>query len=82
MLTLLFDYQGLLFIDFKCPGVSIIGEWYCETPEGLQYEIKAKRSGQLRNGFILFRDNTNSKCRNTEVTFTKVGDTRAPTLQS
>lgn len=80
MLTLFFDSQGLLLVDFKDPGVFITRGWYCETLERLRRLIKAKRPGKLRNGVILFiitQKQTTFKNGTDEITLTLVGDTRA-----
>ena len=53
MVTVFFDYQGVLFLDFKEPGVNINAERYVDSLKRLRVTIKNKRPGKLTNGVIL-----------------------------
>ena len=57
VVTVFFDYQGVLLLYFKEPGVSTNSERYADSLKRLRVSIKNKRPGKLTNGVILLHDN-------------------------
>ncbi|GFW57490.1 histone-lysine N-methyltransferase SETMAR [Trichonephila clavipes] len=56
-LTVFFDVQGPLLVEFLEHGKSINSDVYCETLRRLRRSIKNKRPGLLTEGVVLLHDN-------------------------
>ena len=57
MITVFWDSEGIILIDYKPAGTSITGEYYANAIKQLRVAIKDKRRGQLAAGVILLHDN-------------------------
>ncbi|GFV01790.1 histone-lysine N-methyltransferase SETMAR [Trichonephila clavipes] len=57
LLTVFFDVQGPLLVEFLEHRKSINSDVYCETLRRLRRSIKNKRSGLLTEGDVLLHDN-------------------------
>ena len=57
LVTVFFDYQGVLLSDFKEPGVNINAELYADSLKRLGVSIKNEHPGQLTNGVAVLNDN-------------------------
>lgn len=57
MLSLFWDAQGPLLIDFKPPNITITMHYYANLLSQLRDAIKEKRRGMLRKGVLLLHDN-------------------------
>ena len=57
MATVFWDSKGIILIDYKPTGTSIIGEYYANAIKQLRVAIKEKRRGKLAAGVLLLHDN-------------------------
>ncbi|GBM43234.1 Zinc finger protein 45 [Araneus ventricosus] len=57
MVTVFWDAQGILLIEFMTRGTTINSEVYCRTLKKLKRAIQNKRRGLLSSGVVLLRDN-------------------------
>ncbi|GFT81558.1 histone-lysine N-methyltransferase SETMAR [Trichonephila clavipes] len=57
LLTVFFDVQSPLLVEFLKHRKSINSDMYCETLRRLSRSIKNKRPGLLTKGVVLFHDN-------------------------
>ncbi|GFW20344.1 histone-lysine N-methyltransferase SETMAR [Trichonephila clavipes] len=57
LLTVFFDVQGPLLVEFLEHRKSINSDAYCETLRRLRWSIKNKRPGLLKEGVVLLHDN-------------------------
>lgn len=57
MLTVFFDIQGPLLLEFLEPNETINSQRYIQTLDKLHQAIKSKRPGMLSSGVILLHDN-------------------------
>lgn len=60
MLTVFWDSQGAILMDFLRKGSTITGQYYANLIRKLREAIKEKRRGKLRKGVILHQDNAPS----------------------
>ncbi|GBM26680.1 Mariner Mos1 transposase [Araneus ventricosus] len=59
MVTVFWDAQGILLIEFKTRGATINSKVYFRTLKKLQRAIQNKRRGLLSSGLVLLHDNRN-----------------------
>lgn len=57
MMTLFFDAEGPLLVDFLEKGSTINGQYYAQLLTRLRDSIQEKRRGKLRAGVLLLDDN-------------------------
>ena len=57
MATVFWDSKGIILIEYKPAGTSIIGEYYANVIKQLRVAIKEKRRGKLAAGVLLLHDN-------------------------
>ncbi|GFX41140.1 mariner Mos1 transposase [Trichonephila clavipes] len=57
MVTVFWDVQGILLIEFMKRGTTINSEVYCRTLKKLKRAIQNKRRGLLSSGVVLLHDN-------------------------
>ncbi|GBO24674.1 Histone-lysine N-methyltransferase SETMAR, partial [Araneus ventricosus] len=57
MVTVFWDAQGFLLIEFMTRGTTINSEVYCRTLKKLKRAIQNKRRGLLSSGVVLLHDN-------------------------
>ncbi len=57
MVTVFWDHQGILLVDFIDQGTTINSNRYCETIDELRKAIKNKRPGLFTRKPLLFHDN-------------------------
>lgn len=57
MVTVFWDKDGVLLVDFMERGTTITADVYCETLKKLRRAIQNKRRGKLSSGIILLHDN-------------------------
>ncbi|GBN87365.1 Histone-lysine N-methyltransferase SETMAR [Araneus ventricosus] len=57
MVTVFWDAQGILLIEFMTRGTTINSEVYCRTLKKLKRAIQNKRRGLLSYGVVLLHDN-------------------------
>ncbi|GBO16461.1 hypothetical protein AVEN_191574-1 [Araneus ventricosus] len=55
--TVFWDAQGILLIEFMTRGTTINSEVYCRTLKKLKRAIQNKRRGLLSSGVVLLHDN-------------------------
>ncbi len=58
VLTVFWDHQGILLMDFMDQGTTINSNRYCETLDRLCKAIRNKRPGLLTRKPLLFHDNS------------------------
>ncbi|GBN56033.1 Histone-lysine N-methyltransferase SETMAR [Araneus ventricosus] len=56
MVTVFWDAQGILLIEFMTRGTTINSEVYCRTLKKLKRAIQNKRRGLLSSGVVLLHD--------------------------
>ncbi|GFY25996.1 mariner Mos1 transposase [Trichonephila clavipes] len=57
MVTVFWDVQGILLIEFMTRGTTINSEVYCRTLKKLKRAIQNKGRGLLSSGVVLLQDN-------------------------
>ncbi|GBM62059.1 Mariner Mos1 transposase [Araneus ventricosus] len=57
MVTVFWDAQGILLIEFMTRGTTINSQVYCRTLKKLKRAIPNKRRGLLSSGVVLLHDN-------------------------
>ncbi|GBM79213.1 Histone-lysine N-methyltransferase SETMAR [Araneus ventricosus] len=57
MVTVFWDAQGILLIEFMTRGTTINSEVYCRMLKKLKRAIQNKRRGLLSSGVVLLHDN-------------------------
>ncbi|GBN51069.1 Mariner Mos1 transposase [Araneus ventricosus] len=57
MVTVFWDAQGILLIEFMTRGTAINSEDYCRTLKKLKRAIQNKRRGLLSSAVVLLHDN-------------------------
>ena len=57
MLTVFWDVQGVLLVDFLAHKQTITGAYYASLLKKLRRAVKEKRRGKLRRGVLLLHDN-------------------------
>lgn len=60
MLTVFWDAEGVILVDFLQKGATITGAYYANLIPKLRDAIKEKRRGKLRKGVLLHQDNAPS----------------------
>ncbi len=75
MLTLFFDANGVILMEFMKPGTKIDSEAYCHTLSNLKEAIRKKRPNLWRGRkFLIHHDNASPHtCSNTETKMKKWG---------
>ncbi|GBO45772.1 hypothetical protein AVEN_28188-1 [Araneus ventricosus] len=57
MVTVFWDAQGILLIEFMTRGTTINSEVYCRMLKKLKRAIQNERRGLLSSGVVLLHDN-------------------------
>ena len=72
MVTIFWDYKGILLVEYLPVGTTFNSDYYCKLLDKLKLELDSKRSDYKHHGFWLLQDN--ARVHTSKISMAKINE--------